>query len=470
MMNSRSRSFLLTAVVVTACSWVSGWSVESPEAAKAELKQIASEVNKLSRAFNLIHQIVAPSVVCIHTKEVVKVADFYTGRLLGSRESDVGEGSGFIIHSDDKYSYILTNSHVVFQINQQQQFIMDSDQQPMRYDRVRVVFNDNQQADAEYVGGYLASDLAMVRVPIPHLPAVQWADSDQAHVGDWVVALGYPLAVGYSATAGIVSATDRSTGIYGGGGFDSFIQTDAAINPGNSGGPLVDIQGRVVGVNSNIISRTGSNIGLGFAIPSNHVQRIVRDLIKYGKVHRSVIGVQIDESKDAVQALVGSVVPDSPASKAGLQVGDVILAVGTTRVISPAQFRSRLSNSSVGDVVPLTIKRHDEELILPVTIESEDALVERLNKAADSTAKRQFHVANFGLTVVDDGRPGLVIASVDEEGLAAAAGLERGDRLMHEKSLGALHALDDAKQLDRKRDVIVQVQKDGRSFWLRMRR
>lgn len=435
--------------------------------AKAELKRIAAEANLLSRAFNLVHEVVGPSVVSIHTKGTVRVADWYTGRV-ARREIDVGEGSGFVIKSDEKASWVLTNSHVVLQTNQQQEFVRGANGQPVGYDKVLVKLNDGREAEGEYVGFYTNSDLAVLKIAIPHLPPIEWSDSDQVKVGDWVVALGYPLAVGYSATTGIISATDRSTGIYGQYGFDNFIQTDAAINPGNSGGPLVDLQGRVLGVNSNIISRTGSNIGLGFAIPSNHARRITEDLIKYGRVHRSVIGVQYDEQNQE-RTTITAVVPASPAAKAGLKAGDVVVAVDQYRVTGPQQFQSRMSTYRIGDQVALRILRSGKELVLTVAPVSEDDLTRQLESAAGETSARQAMLANLGMTVAEDGRAGLVITATDPDGIAAAAKLTKGDRLLHEKSFGALRTIDDARQLDRRRELVVQVAKDGRNFWLRLR-
>jgi S1-C subfamily serine protease len=451
--------FLVVAVPTTQAG-------EEREKARAELRQIAAEANRLSRAFNLVHQIVGPSVVSIHTKETVRFANYWTGRVT-RREVDMGEGSGFIIHSDDKYSYILTNSHVVLQTNQQQEFLTGPDQQPVRYDRVRVTLNDKRDADAEYVGYYPQSDLAVLKIAIPKLPAIEWADSDQVHVGDWVVALGYPFAVGFSATTGIVSATDRSTGIYSSsmaGGFDNFIQTDAAINPGNSGGALVDLQGRVIGVNSNIISRSGGNVGLGFAIPSNHARRIAEDLITHGHVRRSVIGINLampakddpayDPAKDPDRDLVkiAEVVPDSPAAAAGLKPGDVVLSIDQFRVTSPQQFQSRMSSYRIGVTVPLTVKRDNKELVVQVVPIAMDDLYKRLDKAAGDTATRRgVELRGFGLAVATDDRPGLVITDLDPDGVAMAAGLEIGDRLLHERSVGALRTLDDARQLDKLR-------------------
>ncbi|HEX3134997.1 MAG TPA: trypsin-like peptidase domain-containing protein, partial [Planctomycetota bacterium] len=229
------------------------------EQLKAELKQASAELARFSRAVNLVHELVAPSVLSIHTREERLRPVLYRGRLFADkREVEVGEGSGFVFYSDAKASWIITNAHVVVQTNADQQFITNNKGQPVGYDRIVAVLSDNRELKAEYVGVYVESDLAVLKIDVPDLPALEWADSDQAKVGDWVVALGFPLGVGYSATSGIVSATDRSIGSFQGlGAFDSFIQTDAAINFGNSGGLLVDVNGRVLGINASIKSSTG---------------------------------------------------------------------------------------------------------------------------------------------------------------------------------------------------------------------
>jgi S1-C subfamily serine protease len=449
--------------------------------ARAELREVGSELQKLSRVFNLVHEVVAPSVVAIHTRsqEAVPYRTPFGGVFYGgSREVEVGEGSGFVFFADDKASYLVTNSHVVLRMNEQQQFERDRSGRYIGYDRITVELNDGREADAEYIGWSVETDLAVLKIPLPKLPAVEWADSDRVHVGDWVLALGYPLGVGYSATSGIVSATDRSTGIYKPvGGFESFIQTDAAINPGNSGGPLVDITGRIMGVNSNILSRTGNNIGLGFAIPSNLARRVAEDLLRHGEVKWPGIGVDAEELNPEQSAALGlpagsavrfaHVYPDTPAERGGLQSGDVLLAVGGIKVAGQMQFRSRLAACRIGQEVPLTLWRGGkqvESVVVPVALEDIKKKREKIR------AEDEIDLKSFGLRLGADGQPGLVVTEINPNGLAAQAGLEPGDRIMAEKNLGTFKAADDAKPLLRRQEITIQVYKDGRSFWLRMRR
>ncbi|MBX6362981.1 MAG: Do family serine endopeptidase [Gemmatimonadetes bacterium] len=266
-----------------------------------------------------------------------------------------GTGSGFIF---DPQGYILTNNHVV-------------------EDATDVVVHmvDGREFTAQVVGRDPNTDVAVIKIE-PRggpLPVATFGNSDQLQVGDWVLALGNPLGLDFTVTAGIVSAKGRSIGILAENGqnqaaLESFIQTDAAINPGNSGGPMVDLLGRVVGINSAIESPTGYFAGAGFAIPINLARRVASDLMKYGVVHRPRIGVTITPvtAADAEVyglpsvsgALITSVAPDMPAARAGLQVGDVVTAVDDQPIETSVQLQTALAQRKPGDVVTLTIYRN----------------------------------------------------------------------------------------------------------------
>lgn len=453
------------------------------EQLRNELKQASAELVRISRAVNLVHELVAPSVVSIHTREERLRPFLYRGRLFAEkREVEVGEGSGFVFYSDAKASWIVTNAHVVLQTNADQQFVTGRNGQPVGYDRIAVVLSDNRELKAEYVGVYPESDLAVLKIEVPALPALEWADSDQARVGDWVVALGFPLGVGYSATSGIVSATDRSIGSAQGlGGFDSFIQTDAAINPGNSGGPLVDVNARVVGINASIKSSTGANIGLGFAIPANIAKRIADDLRTHGRVRRPMVGVNLDDvtpekaqklGLSQTQAvLVTGIVPEGPAALAGLEAGDVILSINQNRIASLQQFQARVASSTLGQPFTMRIWRAGKESDCTVTPIAEDELRGRLETAAAATAAKQgVAVHGFGLSLASDDQVGLVVTRIEPGSVAEQAGLKLGDRLLHEHTHGQLTTTDDASALANRRELIVQVYRNGRSFWSRLRR
>ena len=465
-------------IALVLCSLACLTALDQPgrEQARAELRQLAAESTRLSRCFNLVHELVGPSVVSIRTKER-QVVLTWGGRAV--REVDAGEGSGFVVASDAEQAWILTNAHVVLQSDGQNGFQKRRDGSYAGYDRLRVVLHDNREADAAYVGVDVQTDLALIRVPIGGLPAVEWADSEQVHVGDWVVALGYPLGVGYSASAGIVSATDRSTGIYEAvGGFESFIQTDTAINPGNSGGPLVDIQGRIVGVNSNIVSRTGANIGLGFAIPSAIARRVAEDLRAHGTVKRGALGVRLEEiDANAARALglppaqavrVTGIDPLTPAEQAGVAIGDIVLAVGGTPVASIQQFRSRIAARRPGEQVQLTLWRSGTRSQLAVRIADRDEIDRALAKAAEALIAKAAPLAHLGCRVLPDSQ-GLIIVQVEDGGLASEGGLSAGDRILAERGLGKLTTADDAAKLAALREGVIQVQSGRRVAWLRFR-
>ena len=263
-----------------------------------------------------------------------------------------GSGSGFII---DAGGYVVTNNHVVDGAS-----------------RIRVVLNDKREYDARVVGRDPNTDIAVLKIDARGLPIVRLGDSDQLDTGDWVLALGYPLQLGQTTTAGIVSAKGRSIGIMAGSNganapLEHYIQTDAAINPGNSGGPLVDLQGRVVGVNSAIASPTGYYSGYGFAVPINLARRVADDLVRYGVVHRPMLGVEIRDAGTADAEVFrlpspdGAVVVSEPrgaARDAGLQMGDVIVALEGQPVKSGGDLMEAVMRHAPGDNVKVDYVRY----------------------------------------------------------------------------------------------------------------
>ena len=277
---------------------------------------------------------VAPGVVKIETTTTIKNAsieqfpgsnDPFWRRFFGDQFGQMipprqlgplhehGLGSGVIVAKD---GYILTNNHVVDHASE-----------------VKVTLQDGREFTAKVIGRDPKSDIAVVKIDAKNLPVVPMADSDKVQVGDVVLAIGNPFGVGQTVTEGIVSAKDR--GNMGIEDYEDFIQTDAAINPGNSGGALVDVDGRLIGINTAILSRSGGSQGVGFAIPSDLARNVMESLIKYGHVTRGYLGVMIQnvtpalakefKLKEPTGALVGDVVPDGPAAKAGFKDGDVVL-------------------------------------------------------------------------------------------------------------------------------------------------
>ncbi|MGJ8639267.1 MAG: Do family serine endopeptidase [Opitutaceae bacterium] len=336
---------------------------------------------------------VKPAVVSVYTANIVRVVrsngmspqDQMLRRFFGlpmppngyggqpeveERKLPQGIGSGVVLTSD---GYIITNSHVV------------SNERGQDADEILVRLNDGRELSAELVGRDPKTDVALLKVGATDLPTIEVADSDSIEVGDIVFAIGNPMQIGLTVTQGIVSATDRSIGIYGAEGYENFIQTDASINPGNSGGALVDTLGRLVGINSAIVSRSGGSIGIGFAIPSNLAVNVSRQLSSSGEVSRGYLGVSIsDVTPDLAEAfginneggvLIDEVQEGFPAEEAGIQRGDIITKVNGREVDSANEFRVRIAQTPPGEEVELTLIRDGKEKTLNASVGSRDASV-----------------------------------------------------------------------------------------------
>ncbi|HEU0012097.1 MAG TPA: trypsin-like peptidase domain-containing protein [Longimicrobium sp.] len=280
----------------------------------------------------------------------------------GRQGPRTGSGSGFIISPD---GYVLTNNHVVEGAT-----------------RVTVVLPDKREFEARVVGRDPNTDVAVLKLDARNLPTVRLGDADGLQVGDWVLALGYPLDLGQTTTAGIVSAKGRNLGIMRGTSADAplehFIQTDAAINPGNSGGPLVDLQGRVIGINSAIASTTGYYAGYGFAVPINLARRVADDLMRDGRVHRPMIGVEIRDATTADAEVFGLSSPDGavvaaeptgPAKAAGIALGDVIVGVDGTAVRGSGDLMETVARKRPGDRVTLDVVRYGDRRRVAVRLD-----------------------------------------------------------------------------------------------------
>jgi Do/DeqQ family serine protease len=267
-------------------------------------------------------------------------------------------GSGVIF--DAEHGYVITNNHVVD-----------------RADKILITLKDRRQLDAKLVAADPQTDVAVLKVEGDHLTSLPLGDSKRLQVGDYVVAIGNPFGVGQAATFGIVSAVGR-TGL-GIESYEDFIQTDASINPGNSGGALVDLSGRLVGMNAAIISRGGGNVGVGFAIPIDLVKTIADQLITKGKVSRGALGVTIQDLTPALAqamgvnlaggALVSQVSPQSAAAKAGIEQGDVITALDGETVASSSQLRNAVGQKQPGTAVRLSLLHQGKERTVTATLD-----------------------------------------------------------------------------------------------------
>jgi Do/DeqQ family serine protease len=281
-------------------------------------------------------------------------------------------GSGVIV--DALQGYVLTNSHVVENAS-----------------NIEVTTKDNRQLRARLIGRDPETDIAVLQIPSGGLTAVPMGDSDRLQVGDFVLAVGNPFGLGQTVTSGIISALGR-TGL-GIEGYEDFIQTDASINPGNSGGPLIDLQGRIVGINTAIVAPTGANVGIGFAVPINMARQVMDQLISYGEIKRGRIGVVIqDLTPDVAQglgttrtggAVIARVEQGSPAEHAGLRTNDVVIAVNGVPIHNGAELKNRVVLARIGDQLDLTVARGGTERTVPVRVEQAPVRIEQ------ATAKRQ---------------------------------------------------------------------------------
>ena len=366
-------------------------------------------------------------------------------------------GSGFIISAD---GYVVTNNHVV-----------SPGAQGAVIEQIKVIMPDRREYVARLVGRDPDSDLAVLKIEANNLPHVEFGDSAHARVGDWVIAIGNPLGFGGTVTAGIISAVYRNVGPAGpgtGGAFDRFIQTDAAINQGNSGGPMFDMRGRVIGINSAIISPNGGNIGLGFAIPAEVAEPIVRQLMAGQTIARGYLGVERAPLTDDLAASLGlsrergefinRVVPDGAADKAGIKAGDVVLRVNNQDVTPDQNLSYIVANVRPGTRIPVELLRDGRRMTVQVTVgtrptaeelagqqqefdpeaEQEFSQQEAPAAAADQTIRTELGLATQVLTAdiarqigVDTTTKGVVIAAVSPSADAAGKGLRRGDVILN---------------------------------------
>ncbi|MDZ7827443.1 MAG: Do family serine endopeptidase [Gammaproteobacteria bacterium] len=373
-------------------------------------------------------------------------------------------GSGVIV--DAEGGYIVTNDHVV-----------------NRADEISVTLADGRTLDAELVGTDAQVDLAVLRIDpsslsrdvadglADELAEAQFADSAQLRVGDFVVAVGNPFGLGQTVTSGIVSAIGRSgLGIEG---YEDFIQTDASINPGNSGGALVDLNGRLVGINTAILAPTGGNVGIGFAIPANMVREIMDELIEHGEVRRGHLGLTVQgmnvelarafdiDRRDGV--IVTAVEPDSPAAAAGIRVGDVLVGLGERTVRTEVDYRARAAVVMVGDRLDVRVRRDGRERRLELAV-PEDAWEKipgrRLHPGLSGTVLQTARVDDDESGADGIRAAGVRILEVTEGSHAWRVGLRAGDRIVAANG-------EQARNLS---DLVAGIKRSPRRSTLRIRR
>jgi len=417
--------------------------------------RIPESRGEIALSFSPVVKKAAPAVVNVYAQRVVKQArnplfddpffrQFFGGQLpgMGSRERvQKALGSGVIV---DPSGIIVTNYHVI-----------------ENADQVKVALSDKREFDAEILLRDQRSDLAVLKVKDgrEQFPAIEFGDSDRIEVGDLVLAIGDPFGVGQTVTQGIVSALARTN--VGINDYSFFIQTDAAINPGNSGGALVDMAGRLVGINTAIYSQSGGSIGIGFAIPANMVRVVLDSALHGGKaVKRPWFGAklqnvtpEIAESmglKRPTGALVADVTPNSPASQAGVKVGDLIVAVDGQQIDDQAAFGYRFGTKLLGGVSKLSIERNGKPLVAEVKLASAP---EGLRDELTITAKSPFagvKVENLSPAVNDELRldpdaRGVAVIEVEDGSIAQNIGFRRGDIIVSVND----RKIDETRDLDR---------------------
>jgi serine protease Do len=391
----------------------------------------------LSKGFEAVAKQVEPAVVNINTEQIIHNAasrlhdpfrDFFGddspfGGFLRDMPRDLKQkslGSGFVVEAN---GYILTNNHVIENAN-----------------KIKVKLADGRILDAKVVGADPQTDLAVLKVAASGLPVLKIADSDQTEVGEWVLAFGSPFGLTQTMTAGIISAKGR---VIGAGPYDNFLQTDAAINPGNSGGPLVDLEGRVVGINTMIASESGGFQGVGFAIPSAMASSIYGQIVKNGKVSRGWLGVQIQSLTPELArsfnltpdkgVLIAQVEPDSPAGRSGLQSGDVIVKYNGKEVHNAQDLSLAVAETPAGFSAKMDVLRNGKPMTLEVKVG------QRAEKVAESSGSpEEAEHGKLGISVeritpeieramnLPSGR-GALVSDVKQGSPADDAGVQAGD-------------------------------------------
>ncbi|HEX3073796.1 MAG TPA: Do family serine endopeptidase [Ignavibacteriales bacterium] len=465
----------LGAILVSGFGWV--------RPTLADLKIGASQApvtdvdyKAFSKAFVEVAKKVNPSIVQITVDAETKKNPhedffFFPFKDFDMPRQQRGSGSGVIISED---GYILTNNHVVENAS-----------------KVRVTLNDKRIFDATVVGTDPSTDLGVIKIDASGLPAAYLGNSEEIEVGQWVMAIGNPLALTSTVTAGIVSAVGRNINIIGDSyAIEDFIQTDAAINPGNSGGALVDLSGAVIGINTAIATgSTGTYIGYGFAIPINLAKSVSKDLIANGKVNRGYIGVSISEVNSATAKALGlekprgvliqSLVEGGAAQKADVKEGDVILTIDGREVNQPNELQAYIASKRAGDVVTLKVFRDGKETERKVTLKSKDGKTEIqpvMNRDKEESSSKgkssSMTFDNIGLTVknmnsnekseyeIDNG---IVISEVKEYSLAYDQNLRSGYAIteVNKKKINSVSEFEDIVEANKGKAILLKVV-DGR--------
>lgn len=457
MIDKKKSRYIFTALVlalgvVVGLILSSHLDIMSPLPAKSQISSKSVEIlTQLSDAQSEVAAVATPSVVNISTTRVIKSRDeapfdlfddpffrrFFGDQLphpnVPKEHKEQSLGSGVIVSED---GYIVTNNHVIEKAQE-----------------IKVLLSNKKDYKAKVIGADPKTDIAVIKIEAKGLSALPWGDSNKLKVGEIVFAIGNPFALNQTVTMGVISAVGRAN--VGIADYEDFIQTDAAINPGNSGGALINARGELIGINTAILSRTGGYQGIGFAVPSSMARQVMDSLVKYKKVVRGWLGVSIQEVtsdlaeefgvKDLKGALVSGVMKGSPAEKAGIRQGDVILRYNGKDVEDTGHLRNMVSQTPIGAKASVKVLRHKKELELDVVI------AELTKKIADASSDEgeknggpddEESSVLSGLTVreltpalaqrygFDEGEKGVVVMKLDTESRIYGAGIRPGDILV----------------------------------------
>lgn len=398
--------------------------------------------------------------------------DFFRQFEQPNRGPQTGVGSGVIVRADGS---ILTNAHVI-----------DS------AEKITVMTIDNKSFEAKVVGMDKLSDLAVLKIEAQNLPFLSLGNSDNVRVGDIVLAIGNPLGIGQSVTSGIISAKGRRTGLSD-GSYEDFLQTDAAINRGNSGGALVNLNGELIGINSQILSTSGGNIGIGFSIPSNMAKSVMEQLLKEGVVHRGQLGITIQDLTDDMSkalgisttegVLISGVREGSAAAKAGLKRGDVVTAINGEKVEDRNVLRNKVAGTQPGTEVTIQILRDGKQEEVKATLDEvktdeTGAVQGDPNKPAGNTENGKLGVTLIPVTPqiakqfeLPSDSEGMFVSNVDANGVAAAAGIARGDVILEINRQAVNSAEEVQAALDKAGDgpVALLISRRGSTIYITVR-
>lgn len=384
-----------------------------------------------------------------------------------------GMGSGVIVSADGT---ILTNAHVI-----------------EGAERITVLLNDNKSFEAKVVGTDKPSDLAVLKIEAQNMPFLTLGNSDSVRIGDIVLAIGNPLGVGQSVTAGIISAKGRRTGLSD-GSFEDFLQTDAPINRGNSGGALVNLNAELIGINSQILSTSGGSIGIGFSIPSNMAKSVMEQLLANGKVRRGMLGVNIqnitDETAQALElkertgVLVSNVRARSAAEKAGVKRGDIISAINGEKIDDGNVLRNKVAGTLPGTEMKLTVLREGQPVELTATLDEFDTeAAANMQQPGANPDEAKPANGKLGLTLqpltpqiakelgLTNENEGVIVTAVDEGGAGSEAGIARGDVILevNRRTVNSVESVQTALDSAAGRPILLLINRRGQTVYLTVR-